>query len=97
MPCAHDPHALRAAAPLTDNSHCTATALQVRDQRVRLQQHPQRGMLVRALDRAETKGDGSGQLPLQFVASFTMDDWQVLRRAVGKRACLMRSRAAPHA
>ncbi len=63
---------------------------------MRLQQHPQRGLLVRALDRGETKGDGAGQMPLQFVASFTIADWQLMRRAVGKRACLMRHRAALH-
>jgi hypothetical protein len=67
----------------------------VRDQRVRLQSDEALGLVVRALGRLEARGGEEAQqaAPIQFVASFTMDDWLVMRRVVGKRACLMRHRA----
>eukprot|EP00775_Hariotina_reticulata_P011264 gene11264-11414_t len=73
----------------------------VRDQRVRLLSNVETGLTVQAVSKAEKDAAASQGLikPQQFMVSFTMEDYEVMRKLVQPSQCLMDHRApqAEHA
>lgn len=69
---------------------CCCVLLQVRDQRVQLLPNPDLGMMVRVVDASEKQAAmQQGLKPQQFMMSFTMHDWQLMKQLVPTEACLM--------
>lgn len=64
--------------------------LQVRDQRVRLLPSTDKGLLVEVVGAADKHAAlQQGVKPQQFMMSFTMRDWQIMKQLVPPHACMM--------
>jgi hypothetical protein len=69
--------------------------LQVRDQRVRLLADAAAGLLVQPVSDAEKHAAGQqGMKAQQFMMSFCMQDWEIMKQLVPRTACIMPHRAS---
>lgn len=65
--------------------------VQVRDQRVRLEADPELGLMVQPVSeeqKAAAAQQGQGK-SLQFMMSFTMKDWEMMKLCVPEDDCIM--------
>ena len=55
---------------------------QVRDQRASLSHDPRQGMMVEFVDNERRQAGRGSVHPLQFIMSFTMQEWDVMKKLV---------------
>lgn len=68
----------------------------VRDQKAYLFTDTDKGMMVAGVSKNKPAPQQGNEQQLQFVFSFTMEDWGVMKRVVREQDCLTRKRTDNH-